>query len=220
MKRNPKVVILARVSTRAQETDRQVTELQEVADKQSWDVVETIAEIVSGAAGKGKGWEIAAEREALERVLVMAEAGKIDKVLVHEISRIARRNSDSHRFLERLTDAGVSLYWHTQNIETLLPSGKANPAASIMFALLSELARSERETLRERIKSGLKEAKRKGVDLGRPVGSQETPGGFLSKHSDVIKHLADGVPMRRIRTLTGKSLGTIQKVKNLSLIHI
>ena len=214
MKKNPKVVILARVSTRAQETDRQVTELQEVADKQSWDVVETIAEIVSGAAGKSKGWEIAAEREALERVLVMAEAGKIDKVLVHEISRIARRNSDSHRFLERLTDAGVSLYWHTQNIETLLPSGKANPAASIMFALLSELARSERETLRERIKSGLKEAKRKGVDLGRPVGSQETAGGFLSKHSDVIKHLADDVPMRRIRTLTGKSLGTIQKVKN------
>jgi DNA invertase Pin-like site-specific DNA recombinase len=214
MKKNPKVVILARVSTKAQETDRQVAELQEVADKASWDVVEVIAEVVSGAAGKPKGWEITVEREALVRVLWMAEKGKIDKVLVHEVSRIARRNSDSHRFLERLTDAGVSLYWHTQNIETLLPSGKTNPAASIMFALLSELARSERETLRERIKSGLKEAKRKGVDLGRPVGSQEAREVFLEKHPDVIKHLSEGVSMRRIRDITGKSLGTIQKVRN------
>jgi DNA invertase Pin-like site-specific DNA recombinase len=48
----------------------------------------------------------------------------------------------------------VSLYWHAQAIETLLPGGKRNPAAGIMLALLAEMARNETETLRERIKSG------------------------------------------------------------------
>ena len=147
-----------------------MSELQVVAKKKSWQIVDTIAEVVSGAAGKPRGWEIAAEREALEKVISLARQGKIDKVLVHEISRIARRNSDAHRFLEELTDNKVSLYWHTQGIETLLDNGKPNPAASIMFALLAEMARSERETLRIRVKSGLEEARRKGVVLGRPKG--------------------------------------------------
>ena len=40
---------------------------------------------------------------------------------------------------------GVSLYWHAQRIETLLPSGKRNPAASIMFSLLAEMALNERD---------------------------------------------------------------------------
>jgi hypothetical protein len=34
-------------------------------------------------------------------------------------------------------------------IETLLPSGKRNPAAGIMLALLSEMALAETETPRE-----------------------------------------------------------------------
>jgi hypothetical protein len=42
---------------------------------------------------------------------------------------------------------GFSLYWHARRIETLLSNGKSNPAASIMFSLFAEMARSERETL-------------------------------------------------------------------------
>ncbi len=41
-----------------------------------------------------------------------------------------------------------------------------------MLALLSEMARSEAETLLERINSGLAEARRKGVKLGRPEGTK------------------------------------------------
>ncbi len=66
----------------------------------------------------------------------------------------------------------MSLYWHAQGIETLLPNGKRNPAAGIMLALLAEIARSEVETLRERINSGLAEARRKGVRLGRPPATK------------------------------------------------
>ena len=79
--------------------------------------------------------------------------------LVHEISRLARRNSVAHRFVETLEECGVSLYWHAQGIETLLPNGKRNPAAGIMLALLAEMARNQTETLRERINSGLAEAR-------------------------------------------------------------
>lgn len=99
----------------------------------------------------------------------------------HEVSHLARRNSIAHAFVETLEELKVSLYWHQQGIETLLPNGKRNPAAAIMFALLAEMARAEREILSERIKSGLNEAKRKGRKLGRPAGSTDSPEEFLKK---------------------------------------
>ena len=68
---------------------------------------------------------------------------------MHEISRLARKNSVAHRFVEALEECGVSLYWHAQGVETLLPNGKRNPATGIMLALLAEMARSEVEVLRE-----------------------------------------------------------------------
>src|SRR6266403_1667466 len=122
------------------------------------------------------------ERHGLKRAETLAIEGKVKKVLVHEISRLARRNSVAHHFVETLEECGVSLYWHAQGIETLLPNGKRNPAAGIMLALLAEMARSEIETLRERIKSGLAQARRKGVKLGRPKGTTLDRPTFLRKH--------------------------------------
>src|SRR5687768_13304478 len=123
------VAILVRVSTLKQETDRQIAELQAYCEQKSYEVVEVCRETISGRA-------IEDERHGLKRAEALALEGKIKKVLVHEVSRIGRRNSITHRFVETLEDAGVSLYWHAQQIETLLPSGKRNPAAGIMLSLL------------------------------------------------------------------------------------
>src|SRR5205085_8959443 len=134
----------------------------------------------------------------------LARRGKVKKVLVHEISRLSRRNSVAHRFVEALEDCGVSLYWHAQGIETLLSNGKRNPAAGIMLALLAEIARNEVEVLRERIKSGLAEARRKGVKLGRPKGTILPRDVFLQKHKDVFRQLKAGQSVRNTAKITRK----------------
>lgn len=202
------VVILVRVSTVRQDTDRQATELRAVADSRGWEVVEVLEERVSGRAEE-------MERSGLHRVEELARTGKMRKVLVHEVSRVARRVSLVHSFVEMLESFGVSLYWHAQAIETLLPSGKRNPAAGIMLAVLAEMARAETETLRERINSGLEEARRKGVRLGRPKGSGATTRAFLAKHRDVTKLLRDGQSIRNVAKITGKGISTVQRVKSV-----
>src|SRR5438477_3835665 len=136
------VAILVRVSTAKQDTARQISELRQYADGKGYDVIEVCQETISGGAEDH-------ERDGLRRAEQLAREGKIKKVLVHEISRIARKNSVAHRFVETLEDYGVSLYWHAQGVETLLPNGKRNPAAGIMLALLAEIARNESETLRD-----------------------------------------------------------------------
>ena len=207
-KSNIPVAILVRVSTSKQETARQLAELTQYAASKGYAVVAVCEETVNGDADD-------ADRHGLQQIEKLAETGKIQKVLVHEISRIARRNSVAHRFVEMLEQYGVSLYWHAQGIETLLPNGKRNPAAGIMLALLAEMARSELELLRARIMSGLTEARRRGKRLGRPPGSTSTPANLLHKHRDVVRLLTSGQSIRNAAKLSEKSISTIQRIKAL-----
>ena len=200
------VAILVRVSTSKQETDRQVTELSAHAAAKGYEVVEICREQVSGMADES-------DRPGLQRAEELARAGTVKKILVHEVSRLARRNSIAHAFIEMLEELGVSLYWHQQGIETLLPNGKRNPAAGIMFALLAEMARAERETLSERIKSGLAEARRKGRKLGRRPGAVYSNKEFLSKHADIARKIKEGHSVRNTAKITSKGISTVQRVK-------
>ena len=200
------VAILVRVSTKKQETARQVQELTEYAVSKGYAVVEICRETITGDSTGD-------QRQGLHRVEELAAAGKIQKVLVHEISRIARRNSVAHRFVETLESHGVSLYWHAQAIETLLPNGKRNPAAGIMLALLAEMARGELETLRARIASGLAEARRQGKKLGRPAGSSLERAAFLQKHRDIVRLITAHHSVRNAAKITGKGNSTVQRVK-------
>lgn len=200
------VVILVRVSTNKQETSRQISELQAYADGKGYEVIEVCEETVSGRADKD-------DRHGLHRAEELARSGKVKKVLVHEVSRLGRKSSVTHKFVETLEESGASLYWHAQAIETLLPSGKRNPAAGIMLALLAEMARSEVETLRERINSGLAEARRKGVKLGRPEGTTLPTEMFLRRHSDIVRLLKAKHSVRHAAKITGKGNSTVQRVK-------
>ena len=200
------VAILVRISTSKQETERQRHELTEYAKAKDYAVVEVCQETISGDSDGD-------QRQGLLRVQELAAAGKIRKVLVHEISRVARRNSVAHHFVETLESCGVSLYWHAQSLETLLPNGKRNPAAGIMLALLAEMARAELETLRARIMSGLAEARRRGKTLGRPLGTTVPRAEFLQKHRDIIRLLNAGQSVRNTAKIAGKGVSTVQRVK-------
>ncbi|GAA5495003.1 hypothetical protein Rhal01_01172 [Rubritalea halochordaticola] len=207
MKSTP-VAILVRVSTQKQETQRQIHELTEYAQKQGYEIVSVCEESVSGTADLDK-------RSGLQKVEGLAKDGLIRKVLVHEVSRIARKNSTAHLFIERMEELRVSVYWHSQRIETLLPDGKRNPAASIMFSLLAEMARNERETLSARIVSGLAEARRRGKVLGRPRGSTVSSDELLEKHSDIVKQLKRGKPVRDVAKIVGKGVSTVSKIRQI-----
>ena len=200
------VAVLVRVSTVKQETARQISELQQYAASKSYEVLEVCEETISGTAADD-------QRHGLRRAEQLARDGKIKKVLVHEISRIARRNSVAHRFVETLEDYGVSLYWHAQGVETLLPNGKRNPGAGIMLALLAEIARNESETLRDRIKSGLALARQRGVVLGRRKGTTLSRAQFLQKHKDIVRQLKARQSLRNTAKIVGKGISTVQRVK-------
>jgi DNA invertase Pin-like site-specific DNA recombinase len=85
-----------------------------------------------------------------------------------------------------------------------------------MLALLAEMARAEKDTLKERILSGLAHAKKHGTKsgraIGRPTGTTLETADFLAKHKDVVKLLKSGQSIRNAAKISNKGGSTVQRV--------
>jgi DNA invertase Pin-like site-specific DNA recombinase len=202
--------IFVRVSKREQDYQRQLEDLRAVAKNQSIRVVAEISEKISGVRTN-------LEREDIQELLLLSRQGAIQKVLVCEVSRLGRSTVEVLQVVDELTLLGVSIYVQNFGIETL-KDGKRNPVAQFLFTLLAEFARLERETLRERILSGMDEARRQGKKIGRPDGTTEEKADFLKKYALVIRNLRAGLSVRKTAKLSDTSINTVRKVKQYIIL--
>lgn len=201
------IAIFTRVSSKAQDYQRQISDLTAYAEKQGYLIVEIISEKISATKKKND------ERQGVARLLELARSKQISKVLATEVSRIGRRPSEILKLIEELTELKVSLYIGNYGLETLLPSGKSNPAASLIVMVLADVARMETETLSERIVSGQQEAKRKGKKLGRKEGTTKSNEKILKEYSRVVKDLQEGISVRKVSRIHDISTSTTQRIK-------
>ena len=200
-------VIFVRVSKKEQDYQRQVEDLRAVAQSQAMQVVAEISEKISGARRNQ-------DREGIQQLLTLSRQGAIQKVLVSEVSRLGRSTVEVLQIVEELTQLGISIYVQNFGLETL-KNGKRNPVAQFMFTLLAEFARLERETLRERILSGMDEARRQGIKIGRPAGTTEEKAVFLKKYAAVARQLRAGLSVRKTAKLCEVAINTVRKVKTM-----
>lgn len=206
--KNTKIAIMVRVSSRTQDYSRQIEDLTKIASKKNWDVVEVITEKISGAAKSEK-------RIGIIKLLEGAKNGMYSKIMISEISRLGRNTIDTLKVLDELNKLKVSVYVQDLDIETLDKNGKVNFQAEMMLHMLSLFAKRERETLIDRIHSGLDHARRKGITLGRPVGSSKSKEELLKKHRQVVESIKLGLSIRKTAKLHEVSTTTVQKVKRL-----
>ncbi len=204
------VAIFVRVSSDHQQYESQIAALQKVAAQRDWQVVETIAAKQStDKQRKGKP-----QRDELDRLRELAHSGRISKVLIWGVSRISRNNFENHQLLNELNDLGISFYVHTYGMETILPNGKKNPMAYMLFLFFGELAENDNEERRLAIIRGQQYAKSAGKHIARPKGSGEEREVFLKKHPKVVRQLKEGGhSIREIAVICAVSDKTVQKVK-------
>ena len=86
-----------------------------------------------------------------------------------------------------------------------------------MIGILGTLAEFELTRIKERQAEGIKNAKKKGVYVGRNEGSTEDNEVFLNKPKNklIAKHLKNNESIRRTALLSGASANTVSKVKKL-----
>jgi len=151
-----KVAIYCRVSTADQSCERQERDLLEFAARSGYEVVGIWKETASGTRN---------ERAERKKVMALAQARKIDAVLVTELSRWGRSTTDLINTLNELESRGVSLIAQT-GLQFDLTTAQGRLVASIFSAI----AEFEAALTRERVKSGLANARARGKKLGRQPG--------------------------------------------------
>lgn len=186
-----RVALYLRVSTDSQTVENQRRELDAVAERMGWNIVDVLAdEGISGAKGRDK-------RPAYDRLMTMVTRKEIDLIACWSVCRLGRSLQHLVGFLGEINARGVDLYLHTQGLDTSTPAGRA------MFSMLSVFAEFERSILRERIMAGLRRSSKKS---GRP------PLDYLVRRK-VEKALISGMSINATAKKLKVGVGTVHRIK-------
>lgn len=204
-----KAVIYARVSTNAQDYDRQLHDLREYAFRQGYEVVREFSEKISGA-------KKVEEREAMKELLDFTSKEKVDKILIYECSRLSRRAVDFLQLIETFTERGISVFILQNALETMLPDGRVNPIATLVLGILAQFNAMERSLIRSRMQSGYANYRANGGKVGRKDGYNKPIEAYRDEYAEELRLLKRGYSLRNISKITGTSVTTIRKVATIT----
>jgi DNA invertase Pin-like site-specific DNA recombinase len=189
-----RAALYLRVSTTGQTVENQRIELQSVAERRGWSVVEIYQDNgISGAKGRD-------QRPGLDQLLKDASRRKFDVVMAWAIDRMGRSLVDLLSTIEHLQATGVDLYLDQQNIDTTTPAGK------LLFQVTGAFAEFERSMIRQRVNAGLARARAQGKRLGRPRVDHRIA-------ARVRAELTKGTGVVKTAKALGIGVGTVQRIK-------
>ncbi len=190
-----KVAIYCRVSTTDQSCSRQERDLLAYAQKAGYSVIGVWKETGSGTKNN---------RTQRKEVMSLAQARKIDGILVTELTRWGRSTIDLITTLQDLAHWGVSVI-----ATTGLQFDLTTPQGKLIASVMASLAEFERDLVRERVRSGLAAAKAKGKKLGRRPGQRVKADRYAPK---VLQMVSNGRSYRQIARELHLSKTTVNEI--------
>lgn len=193
MGRTKRVGLYLRVSKNEQTTENQRRELERVAEQRGWNLVQVYEDAgISGAKSRDK-------RPAFDQLCKDCSRGKLDMVAAWSIDRLGRSLHHIVTFMAELTEQGVGLYLHQQQVDSSTAAGRA------MLAMCGVFAAFERDMIIERVHAGLARARAEGKTLGRPRIAERT-------EREIRRLRSKGMGMGRIAREVGCGVSAVQRV--------
>ena len=165
---------------------------------------------------KGVSGKVPFKEREKGRVLVeLIEKGKVDTIVVEELSRLGRNTVDVLTTLQWLEEKGVNVVVRGMGNLQSHVDGKKNPIWNLITSVMSSLYELEREQIKERTEMGRKMYVINGGKLGRRTGSNENIQSFLQKPKvkQIQSLLEKGKSVRDICGRLEVSPTTVVKVK-------
>ena len=195
------VAIYARVSTKEQSTETQVTQLTTYCQSRGWtDVVVFRDDGISGVRDN---------RPELDKLRERMLHGEFSSVVVSKMDRLGRSLGMILRFWDDADAAGVRVIVIDQGIDTSTPAGR------LQRNMLAALAEFERELILERTRAGITRARALGKKFGAPRRIPE------SVAREVRSRRERGESLRLISQRMNLKLGGVRSVlrRDLAAAH-
>ncbi len=156
-----KAAIYARVSTKDQDPDMQVRELEKYISDRGWEIYcegDPFCDHVSSAKEK---------RPSLELLWKEAQEHEFDVVVVWKFDRFARSLRELLEAMERFHSFGLEFVSFKDQCDTTTPAGR------LLFHIMGAVAEFERDLIRERVRCGMSAARerlKRGPYMRRRAG--------------------------------------------------
>lgn len=192
----------ARVSSDDQNLDRQLEEFKKIG------VEKVFAEKQSG--------KNTSERTEFNKMLKFVREG--DTIVFESLERLGRNTDeilDTVSFIDKnamslmiLNLPILNTKFGDENLEKLV--------RRLVISILSWTAQNEREEIRRKQKQGIAIAKRKGIYKGKPYEYSPTAKNPQKRfiYNEIVRMLADGVPIKQIAEKTGTNRSLVYRIKN------
>lgn len=171
-----------RISTEKQEYDRQELIMNEHGYFNNQNCI-FLQETISGKSKK---------RPILQEML--SKIKKDDKVVITDISRLARSVSDLWSIADIIVSKGGVLVSFKENIDLGTSTGK------MLFSIMGAIVQWERDNTSDKTKESLRAKKNKGIILGRPLENDV---------SEIIELHSQGLSAKQISEQTKININTV-----------
>lgn len=199
-------IIISRCSSNENRQD--VTrQSQDLTSKYSnrFDIIKTFEYYQSGTKNENEN----------DKFLKFAIENNIQVILVTELSRISRTVIGFLNFKKICDEAKINIIIDDKNLNTLNQDKSVDLNTELILTIGASFAKMELIQTKLRLNSGRNKYIRDGGKLGRKEGSIKDQKKLKEEHADIIKFLKQGQSVRNTMKLTGKSSGTIQKIKKI-----
>ena len=165
---------------------------KEIVKNNKWELVDTYVD---------EGYSrTTSSRPELDRMMKDAFVRKFKMVITLELSRLGSSLKHMIEVVDKFKEKKIQLFIVNQQIDTSSATGY------MFFSIMTSIANYERELISERVKSGLENARRKGVVLGRKTNL--TP----EVEEQIIQLKSEGVGYNTLAKRLSVSVKTIRKV--------
>ena len=207
-------IIYARVSSTGdrQNTERQVIDLTDYANRNAMTICRTFEEHISGAKRNS-------EREVLSECIEYAISNSVDVVLFSELSRCGRAVWEVLDTIRTLKDNGINAYFQKEGLSLFQADGRESVYLPVILSVLCVCSQIERESIYYRLLSGRKVYVDKNLaatgksGLGRKVGYRKPVEKKKEQYKETLKLLRAGYPIRKVAKLTEVSESTVKRLK-------
>jgi putative DNA-invertase from lambdoid prophage Rac len=192
-----KMGLYARVSTHDQQTlALQRDALVAYAQQRSGAIVTVVEDVGSGGQ----------ERRQRETLMRAARRRELDAIVVWRLDRWGRSLADLVSTLHELHELGVGFISLSEALDFTTPTGRA------MAGMLAVFAEFERGILRERVKAGIAEARRRGTRHGRPP--------TVAHQGEAVRQLAaDGLSKSAIARQLGIGRTSVRRLLDAATVR-